>query len=48
MQLLQAEIEKWKKFGYLMAESFDELKKEHEKYKQEKDKDKKIIDALKD
>ena len=26
-----AEVEKWKKFGYLVAESFDELKKEHEK-----------------
>ena len=37
-----AEIEKWKKFGYLMAESYDELKKEHEKVKQEREKDKKI------
>ena len=37
-----AEIEKWKKFGYLMAESYDELKKEHEKLWQERDKDKKI------
>lgn len=31
-----------------MAESFDELKKEHEKVKIEKDKDKKIIEAMKD
>ena len=43
-----AEIEKWKKFGYLMAESYDELKKEHEKDKVERDKDKKIIAAMKD
>eukprot|EP00347_Sterkiella_histriomuscorum_P011377 403372687 len=52
MQLVQAEVEKWKKFGYLMAQSFDELKQEQENLKQEKDrekeKDKKIIDALKD
>jgi hypothetical protein len=27
------EIEKWKKFGYLVAESFDDLKKEHAKLK---------------
>jgi hypothetical protein len=39
---VQAEIEKWKKFGYLMAESYDELKKEAEKNKIEKDKDRKI------
>ena len=31
-----------------MAESYDELKQEHEKIKQEKDTDRKIIDALKD
>lgn len=31
-----------------MAESFDELKKENEKVKLDKDKDKKIIEALKD
>jgi len=31
----ESEIEKWKKFGYLVAESYDELKKEHEKVKQE-------------
>jgi len=43
-----AEIEKWKKFGYLMAESYDELKKENEKLKQERDKDRKIMHALKD
>ena len=43
-----AEIEKWKKFGYLVAESYDELKKEHEKCRTEKDKDRKIIIALKD
>jgi hypothetical protein len=28
-----SEVEKWKKFGYLMAESYDELKKENEKIK---------------
>lgn len=42
------EIEKWKKFGYLVAESYDDLKGEHERVKLEKDKDKKIIIALKD
>lgn len=31
-----------------MAESFDDLKNEHEKVKNERDKDKKIIEALKD
>ena len=43
-----SEVEKWKKFGYLMAESYDELKKENEKIKQERDKDRKIMVALKD
>jgi hypothetical protein len=43
-----SEVEKWKKFGYLMAESYDELKKENEKIKQERDKDRKIMMALKD
>ena len=43
-----AEIEKWKKFGYLVAESYDELKQEHEKVKQDKEKDRKIILAMKD
>ena len=32
-QTTTAEIEKWKKFGYLMAESYDDLKKENEKLK---------------
>jgi hypothetical protein len=41
-------VEKWKKFGYLVAESYDELKKENEKLKGDKEKDKKIIGALKD
>ena len=27
------EVEKWKKFGYLMAESYDDLKTENEKIK---------------
>ena len=31
-----------------MAESYDELKKENEKIKQERDKDRKIMMALKD
>jgi len=31
-----------------MAESYDELKKENEKLKQERDKDRKIMHALKD
>lgn len=31
-----------------MAESYDELKKEHQKLKNEKEKDRKIIEALKD
>lgn len=31
-----------------MAESYDELKKENEKIKQERDKDRKIMVALKD
>lgn len=43
-----AEVDKWKKFGYLMAESYDELKKETEKLKGEKDKDRKIVVALKE
>jgi len=43
-----SEVEKWKKFGYLMAESYDELKKENEKIKQEREKDRKIMVALKD
>ena len=30
IQSLSAEVDKWKKFGYLMAQSFDELKQEHE------------------
>ncbi len=42
------EVEKWKKFGYLVAESYDELKKENEKLKGDKEKDKRIISALKD
>ena len=42
------EVEKWKKFGYLIAESYDDLKKENERINQEKEKDKKIILALKD
>jgi hypothetical protein len=42
------EVEKWKKFGYLIAESYDELKREHEKCKGDKEKDRKIISALKD
>jgi hypothetical protein len=44
----EVEVEKWKKFGYLVAESYDELKKENEKMKAEKEKDKKIISALKE
>ena len=28
-----SEVEKWKKFGYLIAESFDTLKKDHETLK---------------
>jgi translation initiation factor 1 (eIF-1/SUI1) len=32
----------------LIAESYDELKKEHEKVKQDKEKDRKIIIALKE
>jgi molybdopterin converting factor small subunit len=43
-----SEVEKWKKFGYLMAESYDELKKENEKIKIEREKDKKIMVALKE
>jgi hypothetical protein len=43
-----AEVEKWKKFGYLMAESYDELKKDSEKLKAERDKDRKIVIALKE
>ena len=42
------EVEKWKKFGYLVAESYDEIKDEHEKLKQEREKDRKIIIALKE
>lgn len=42
------EVEKWKKFGYLMAESYDDLKTENEKIKQERDMDRKIVLALKE
>lgn len=37
--MLQAEVDKWKKFGYLMAESYDELKRENEGLKEERQKD---------
>lgn len=47
-EIMLAEVEKWKKFGYLMAESYDELKKETEKVKAERDKDRKIVIALKE
>ena len=40
---LEGEVEKWKKFGYLIAESYDELKGDHERLLQERDKDRKII-----
>jgi hypothetical protein len=45
---LSAEVEKWKKFGYLMAESYDELKKESDKCKAEREKDRKIVMALRE
>lgn len=43
-----AEVEKWKKFGYLMAESYDELKQETEALKAERETDRKIVIALRD
>ena len=45
---LQAEIEKWKKFGKLMADSYDELNKKFNVFLKDQEKDKKIIQALKD
>ena len=45
---LQAEIEKWKKFGKLMADSYDQLNKKFNTFLKDQEKDKKIIQALKD
>jgi hypothetical protein len=46
--LLKAEVEKWKNFGYLMAQSYDELKTKHESVTQERDKERKIVGALRE
>ena len=43
-----SEIEKWKNFGYMIAQSYDELKKDHEALRKETHKDKEIIIELKD
>jgi hypothetical protein len=42
------EIEKWKKFGKMMADSYEELNKKFANYVRESEKDKKVIVALKD
>jgi len=42
------EVEKWKKFGKLMADSYDELNKKFNNFLKEQEKDRKIIGALKD
>ena len=44
----QAELEKWKEFGYLLAESYDQLKKNCNKELAESARSKEIIKALKD
>lgn len=46
--VIQEEIEKWRVFGKMMAESYDALNKKYTEYMVEKEKDKKIISALKE
>eukprot|EP01022_Parablepharisma_sp_SALTPOND_P004480 TRINITY_DN120372_c1_g1_i1.p1 TRINITY_DN120372_c1_g1~~TRINITY_DN120372_c1_g1_i1.p1 ORF type:complete len:684 (-),score=40.78 TRINITY_DN120372_c1_g1_i1:1858-3909(-) len=45
---MRKELEKWKEFGYLLAESYDQLKKNFNKEIAESSKNKQIIKALKE
>jgi len=45
---LKDEVEKWRIFGKMMAESYDDLNKKYTEFMKEKEKDKKIVNALKD
>jgi len=48
IEMLKKEVEKWKEFGYLLAESYDQLKKNFAKESNENSKNKKIVIALKE
>lgn len=45
---LQEEVEKWKKFGKMMADSYEELNNKFTSFMKESEKDKKVIHALKE
>ena len=45
---LREEVEKWRIFGKMMAESYEDLNKRYLEYMSEKEKDRKVINALKD
>jgi len=45
---LKEEVEKWRIFGKMMAESYDDLNKKYTEYTKDKEKDKKIVSALKE
>lgn len=47
-EILSGELEKWRQFGYLLAESYDQLKKNYNQQLTESGKFKQIIKALKD
>ena len=44
---LQIEVEKWKKFGRVMADSYDELNNKFNLFLKDQENDKKIIEAFK-
>ena len=48
MKTMRQDLEKWRQFGYLLAESYDELKTQQKKLVEEKERDRKIIAALKE
>jgi hypothetical protein len=45
---LKEEVDKWRIFGKMMAESYDDLNKKYTEYTKDKEKDKKIVIALKE
>jgi len=45
---LTEEVNKWKQFGKMMAESYEDLNKKFINYNKEREKDKKVIAALKE
>jgi len=45
---LKEEVDKWRIFGKMMAESYDDLNKKYTEYTKDKEKDKKIVSALKE